>query len=351
MKITQMLKREDFYTINQKTLAKFFEGQNGRTTLYVYPKLNAIVTRLPAKTVRDYLLNEYAVRGSFLKKMLVQGYVRLCLLSCGLLADKKAEVPADCKNDLLIYPCNKKYRVFHFDKNEVDVLIKDGFDDSDLVHEKEFRTRSALPSFVPSLVSVSENGYREKIIDGMPLARIHEGFLAYRDEAYALLSEYGKAFEKTVPCAEYVSRLTADIQSRAGDKVKDKQKLFAVCEKLCKTASALQDIPLGFSHGDLQAGNIWIENNTKKIYIIDWESWGERSLWYDRAVLTENLRPGGLTEYLPQNGDIAQKAVVLLEDLIFQLNELNSLPMDFGEQNFEAYLDTLVQWDALNGKE
>lgn len=346
-----MLKREEFYSINKKTLDKYFEGQNGTSTLYVYPALNAIVTKNPSKAVKAYLKNEYAVQGNPLKKMAVQTYLKLCLATKGIMAEKKSAVKAECANDILIYPCNKKYRIFHFDENAVDVIIKDGFDDSDLVHEKEFRTKENLPAFVPSVLSVSEYGYRETIINGMPLARLNDNFEKYKNDAYALLTEFGKPYEKTIPAEQYVNQLTQDIRGRAGTKVKNKEKLFKATEKLSELVKTGTEIPIVFSHGDLQAGNIWIENNTQKIYIIDWESWGERSVWYDKAVLWGNLRPGGLTAYLPSEQNVAEKAVVLLEDLVFQLNELNSLPQDFGEQNFETYVNNLAQWNLLTGKE
>ena len=35
-------------------------------------------------------------------------------------------------------------------------------------------------------------------------------------------------------------------------------------------------------------------------------------------------------------------ATVLLEDLVFQLNELNNLPESFGENEFEQYMDTIL---------
>lgn len=346
MKISQMLEREDFYSINEKTLAAYYGKGDVKSTLYVYPQLNAIVTSTPSKSVKKYLLCEYSVRSGFVKRMLVEGYVRLCLNSFGALSSAKTAVESNVSNDTLIYPCNKKYRIFDFDKNTVDVIIKDGFDNSDLKHEIEFRQKKDLPDFVPALTKVLDQGYSEKIIDGVPLARIADGFEKYRDDAYKLLAEYSKSTQRTVKAKEYADLLYSEICKRVTSKVKDAELLKKIASAFVKKADAT-DVTLCFSHGDFQAGNIWVEKHTSKIYIIDWESWGERSIWYDKAVLYDGLRPGGIDKYLIKDIPEVERAIVLLEDMIFCLNELNNLPHDFGIDQFEEYLKKLKEYSNI----
>ena len=101
-----------------------------------------------------------------------------------------------------------------------------------------------------------------------------------------------------------------------------------------------EKIPVGLSHGDLQAGNIWVENETDKLYIIDWESWKNRSTWYDRALLYEGLRrTDGLEKYSVCRDLI--HTTVLMEDIIFRMTELTTLPLDYGCAEFTAYINTL----------
>ena len=343
MKISQMLKREDFYTINQKTLDRFFTQQNGISTLYIYPELNAIMTATPSKAVKQYLRCEYSVRSSnVLKRVAVSVYVGACMNSKGLLAAKRMQIQASVPDDLLIYPCNKKYRVFDFSANTVSVIIKDGFSDSDLKREIQFRTKQGLPNFVPTLRSAGNAGYTEEIIDGVPLARISDHFDDYRDEAYKLLLDYTRGDLQQVAAGEYAHELRETIRSMISKKVQNSEKFFRVVDSLTEMASDDSLIDVGFSHGDLQAGNIWVENGTNNIYIIDWESWGTRSLWYDKATLYQGLRPGGLQAYFSVEVPQEERAIVLLEDIVFQLNELNNLPLSYGQIQFEDYIQFLA---------
>ena len=71
MKISYMLKRENFYDVNEKTLRRYYSDCKSRKRLYIYPELNAIVTARPSRAVRNYLYTEYRVSGSFLKKIAV----------------------------------------------------------------------------------------------------------------------------------------------------------------------------------------------------------------------------------------------------------------------------------------
>lgn len=344
MKISQMLHREDFYIINQKTLDKVFNSETERTELFIYPQLNAIVTRQPGKAVRQYLHCEYSVSSSnILRKVAVAGYVSACMHFCGILAAKKIVVHGSVSNEMLIYPCNKKYRIFDFEKNIVSVRIKDGFSDVDLKREIAFRTQQKLPDFVPRLVSSDRHGYTERIIDGIPLARINEGFDQFRDKAYALLLAYARQYSRLISVIEYSQQLKECIMSACSCKVKDRQALMYVVERLTDDLLSAETIELVFSHGDLQAGNIWIEKATNQVYIIDWESWGERSIWYDRATLYDKLRPGSIVNYLKMDKPKAEKAAVLLEDILFQLTELNNLPSDLGCELFSNYISQVVK--------
>ena len=342
MKITEMLQREEFYQINRDTLAAYYGNRGTRGHLYIYPRLNAIVVKHPSKAVRQYLLTEYEIRGSAVKRLAVQTYVRLCLNSFGLLADKRIELNHCATPDTLIYPCNRKYRIFDFARQTVAVRIKAGFPTEQLKHEIAFRTRDDLPDFVPAVVSHSELGYTEQIIDGRPLARISDGFAQYRQEAYAQLTAYASAFNETLSGSAYSRRLRERAMEMAG---RTTLRMENQIESLCEAVARQHRIVTTFSHGDLQPGNIWIENRTNKLFIIDWESWGIRSNLYDKATLFDGLRPGNIQSYLDKEGiPMDEKTVVLLEDLIFQLEEYHSLPGEFGLDKLRQYVEDVQRW-------
>lgn len=349
MKITEMLQREDFYKINKKTLRRYYGNASGSSTkLYIYPRLNAIVTSSPSKKVISYLNTEYSVR-SLVKRIVALGYVNACMVSKGLLADKAITIHNNLSNDILIYPCNKKYRVFDFYKETVSVIIKDGFDNSDLLHEIEFRKQQDNPEFIPRLLLCSAEGYTEKIINGVPLARITDNkkYNIIKKRAYKLFKDYYSKDDRVISTKDYIEKTIRAIDKLLKKKANNYDEVKQVVSLLQNRIDLSGNIKLCFSHGDFQAGNIWIDNNDH-IFIIDWESWGERSVWYDHATLFNSLRPGDISGFLNSSINTQEKATVLLEDIVFQLKELNSLPYDFGIEGFNNYIQKVGEWLRRN---
>jgi len=341
MKISQMLKREDFYKINEETLNNYFNGQGKKVKLFIYPKLNAIITSNPSKSVKKYLYNEYQVKGNWIKKIIIKFYIAICLLSKGLLASKSIKINANITNDTLIYPCNKKYRIFDFKNGIVDVIAKNGFPTRDLEREILFRTKYK-ENFIPELFYSNDRGYSEKIIDGMPLARVTEGFEKYQKLAIETLEKYSdmQGQTKFVSAKVYADELLDKIKDFSDKITKNinKELLIEIAQGLLNKVTD-KAIKLVLSHGDLQPGNIWIEKSGR-MYIIDWESWDVRSEWYDKTALYGNLRSGDFKEIFKKT-DNDEVFVVFLEDLIFKLNELNNLPFDYGEKDFDNYTASL----------
>lgn len=347
MKISFMLKREDFYRINKNTLETYFRNCTAEKKLYIYPELNAIVTARPSKAVRQYLYTEFRVNGSPLKRLLVRLYATVLLSSGGLLASRSLKIKTDAHSDTLIYPCNKKYRVFDFRENTISVLGKEGFPTDDLQREMKFRAEYDAP-FIPGLLQCTPNGYTEGIIDGCPVARTGERMNTLCERALAVWEEYIRPYTKQISAHEYGAQLFQKIQTlenriiELGKQI-DSASLHTLSEVLLDVLRIKnREVPVSLSHGDLQPGNIWVEVGSEKLYIIDWESWGQRSTWYDRATLYEGLRrTDGIANYAKKR-DLVH-ATVLLEDVIFRLTELTNLPYDYGCREFDAYIKTLLE--------
>ena len=49
-------------------------------------------------------------------------------------------------------------------------------------------------------------------------------------------------------------------------------------------------VSIAMTHGDLQTGNIYIDEENDKAYIIDWETVKKRSIWYDAATVMCSTR-------------------------------------------------------------
>ena len=346
MKISYMLKREDFYTINEKTLKRFFSNSTKSTTLYIYPHLNAIVRRCPSKAVKQYIYTEYAVNASLVKKLFVWGYTRLCLNTFGLFAAKKIKIPSDISSHTLIYPCNRKFRIFDFDNEIVSVITKSDFSQKSLHNEIEFRTNCKPCDFILPIEAFSDETYSERIIDGIPLARLDAGRENLERQALEMWREYSKDSRTSIPAPLFAKNLEQQIDSFS-EKIK-KEKPSVKTESLNRTVkyyldilkSSEKDIETIQSHGDLQSGNIWIENKTQQIYIIDWESVQQRSIWYDEAVLHESIRKDHCFDAFAKINDIRHTTVVL-EELIYRMNELCELPFDYGTDAFNLFINKL----------
>lgn len=346
MKITYMLRREDFYAINERTLKKYYKQASKETWLYIYPELNAIVVARPSKAVRKYLYTEFKVNGSPLKRILVRLYAGVMLNSFGLLASKRIKMVTDADADTLIYPCNRKYRIFNFANKQVGVVAKDGFPVGGLENEIAFRTRN-VADFIPGLIEHDGNGYVERIIDGCPVARMGEETRALCNRAFEIWSSYIAPHTEHVSAENWAAeqeRQAKELLDRANTvgKVVDTAAVNALLrELLAVLRSSEESVPVSLSHGDLQPGNIWLENGTNQLYIIDWESCTRRSLWYDKALLCEELRKNdGLRRYAAKRDLI--HATVLLEDVVFRLVELCELPCDYGCKEFDAYVKVLL---------
>ena len=337
-----MLKREDFYEINQKTLERFCQKSSRKIDFYVYPELNAIVRKNPSKTVKKYIYTEFKVGGSFIRRCFIFFYTRILLNTNGCFASKKLALPITIDRDSLIYPCNKKYRIFDFSKNVVRVVPKVGFSTEELEREIAFRTANQ-ETFIPPLIEWTEEEYTEKIIDGYSVARAGKRTNELKQRAWNIWQDFIKNTKEIVKVSAYIKQLLVQAQ-QLFEELKELKKTVEendFNELINKLSSPLlyseEELVVALSHGDLQQGNIWVERNTDQVYIIDWESYGRRSDWYDEAVLFKNLRTEkGIREYCLEV-DVKHN-IVLLEDLIFRLQELKRLPENYNTANFNEHV-------------
>lgn len=340
MKITYMRLREDFDSINRETLNTFYGDSDKETDLFIYPELNAIVVRKPSKKVKRFLYTEYTVSGSVVKRIAVWCYIRLLLNSFGFFAGSKIRQKGNIDSNTLIYPCNKKYRIFDFNSNTVTVLTKSGFPNSAIKEEIEFRNEHKADFILP-LKDFKENQYTEEIIDGTPLARVKSNKAKYIDNANKVWRKYTSNFDKEISSKEYcefidkslVEKLEVLKNNTDGDSIEKIQNIIK--ELYTSIGTFNSNITLTLSHGDLQPGNIWVENSTEKIYVIDWETAKIRSVWYDEFLLYKDLRmPGGLNKLFELNPSIC-KYVVILEELLYRLDDACCLPNDIRRKTLD----------------
>jgi hypothetical protein len=398
MTISDLQKREKFYNINNKTLEKYFSeikrlshrvkicGSNdtfsiNKSYFFVYPKINAIVTKNNSEEVRKYIFKEFSNNPNLLKRFAIYFYTRLLLKSRGMFSDKCISVEPKIKdeNSLLIFPGNKKIKIFNFKENYVDSIVKESFIDYCFNKELDFRLNNTKYDFVLGVDRYSNRWYREKIIDGVSLPRIsdknkHKLFKVNVNKLLDLLQEDTKT---EIKIGEHVNTLVSKIKKESR-KLEDKSKKFNFERNLEKFVMYLVNmiankkdiILLSLSHGDMQEGNVIIRRADEKIFIIDWETWGERTIWYDKLMFNYNLRNiykfiNNFKKYIFDYKNIICKdkndifttnlnrrkviaIIFILEDLLWQIEESNDFPYGIVSNNLEKYFSESFQKEIVD---
>jgi thiamine kinase-like enzyme len=366
-----MLEREDFYSILEKTLSKQSarwgissndtgtEAEKKQTVLYVNPQLNAIMSSRVGRRVRNFLKTEYNVDGGLFKRAAVGTYLWVATSFVRLFSQKKILFFYDRDpKELLIYPCNKKIRLFDFGQEVVYTVLKDGFSDLYINREIAFR-RTWANEFIPSIRESGNGYYSERIIDGRPLARINDTLFVESAKKKAhemILSLTGQ--KEAIRAAEYLDNLADECNKLLSLKreYRDGDIVHEIFERLKRKCPDIR-FPLVVSHGDLQPGNIWIENENNRLIIIDWETVNQRSVFYDFVVLYLDIRKNISIQQLyervlkgarMQGYDYPDKAVaiiVLAEELVYRTEEFVGLPETIGTKEYKDIID---QYTHLN---
>ena len=368
MKISEMLQREEFYDILPQTLIRYANflgiGQGSvvvkdkgmEADMYVNEKLNAIISAKPSKNVKDYLKTEYAVNGSALRKMMVNTYLTASTTMVKRLSQRglalKTSLPL---NDVLIYPCNKKIRLFDFTSGIVYTVLKDGFPDIYIKRETEFR-QNTKAAFVPKITNSGEGCYSETIIKyGRPLARIQDEAFVEEKKKESLdlllsLTQEREYISAKVYLAQLKDRCMAMLASKEGF---DGESIVSGIFDGMNDGINDCEIEMVTSHGDFQPGNIWIDAEGK-IVIIDWETVKKRSPFYDYAALYCRLRNHGglqnLCSRIKENEHLSTidscpvssvLRVILAEELEYQTEELLSFPSTMGIEIYNKFIAEL----------
>lgn len=366
-----MLLREDFYSILENTLSdnKAVIGATGRgvkvgnvnrnSTLYANARLNAIMSANPLPSVVDYLKTEYNVSGSFKRRLMVRSYLFAATHFVKSFAGKGVEIDFDKDVDIdeiLIYPCNKKIRLFDFGKGVVYTMLKKGFPSLYIDRETAFRLKHKEP-FIPQIEQSEQGFYSEKIINGKPLARINDTGLVekYKKEAFELLISLTKTDEK-IDATEYILRLKDEClqQLRQKPVFNDTESIAELFDSFLPSEKG-EIVYLVVSHGDFQPGNIWLDNDKNKIVIIDWETVKKRTRFYDHSALYYNLRREGTKQqvvdsimnsshikcFSPLCSSRTVAKVVMAEELAYQVEELISFPEVIGIKEFKHQIEQM----------
>lgn len=304
--------------------------------------------------------------------MFAWAYITLCFLTFGLLADASLHISDKSvySKDTVIIPSNRKIRIYEYGKGYVDSILKDGFNDFYFKNEIEVRKKPKY-DFILGLMDYGSRWYREKLLRGRCLVRCSdEEYETYLNQTMYDLEAFYKENRVDMPAKQYVEQLARDYENkiaeiertkhiRCGDKIRSiLKRMQVVCE------GSDEKIPLTLTHGDLQTGNIYVDEENKKLYIIDWETIKQKSVWYDAAtVMCSTRRANMFSEMINDRFEksVREKlfvfdkqpvhdmnlvaAILILEEMGFFLDEIVDLPNEMGSEIIERFEHEIDQID------
>lgn len=391
MTILEMFEREDIYSILEKTLCEYYKEVHHKTIdvhvkkkhflkpIVIYPRLGIVVRRFPSWAVIKRTYVSFDVQNNLPKKIFAWAYITLCFLTLGLLADASLELsdPTVVKKSTVIIPSNRKIRIYEYGQGFVDSILKIGFNDIYFKHEIEVRNKTPF-KFILDLIDHGERWYRETLLKGRCLVRCSgKEYEKYVNETIKDLKLFYSSHLHYIDSEDYAnhieieySRLITQIEQskhiKCGDKLRDIMKKMV---QLCKEKAEI--VPLTLTHGDLQTGNVYVDEEHSKLYIIDWETVKDKSIWYDAAtIMCSTRRKGKFSEMINNRTDSKVMAdisvfddekerdmdliaaVLVLEEMGFFLDEIVDLPGNMGSEiieRFEYEIDH-IDWKRFNGK-
>ncbi len=241
--------------------------------------------------------------------------------------------------DLLVVPGNRRLRLLDFARQRAVVATKVGYESESLSVEHRMRTEHRADFMVPVLEADSAAGWLEEpLLEGWPLPRAPRGHdqqasLRWARSAVAQWAEPGAHSRDTQAyVAELVGTLTDDLRLAHERFPQLPQVPTSWMARLQDWALEISTVELLLSHGDLQAGNLWLDADASRVIILDWESCAPRVRGYDAWVQELGTRsPVGLSQRIAlalRAPDVqrAKLALFLLEDWRWFLTEALDVP-------------------------
>lgn len=340
MKISQMRQREDFYTILFNSVNEHCpelwnaESDDCDGYYYVYERLNAIVPDHTPPLIKQFIRDEFTYTNRY-KNIISRIYIDLALTFPNLFCDRKLCWNNSGNRHKMIFPSNRKIRIMDFDDMESFVCMKDGFPDTMMKREIDFRMKHSKKPFILPIISSGRHYYTERIIKGRSIARIKdaEEKRSVFERALRVMKEFASEYIVKLNSNDYALSVYNEIENIAQGKYKV---ILTLCRDILSKIGSI-DVNVSISHGDFQPGNIWIENGN--IIIIDWETFDSRIAVYDELVFISNIRNScnyiqalsGIKKYvycLYGSGDYAENLfrIFVLEEIKWMIEEVKTLP-------------------------
>lgn len=366
MKLSQLLDREDFYRILDRTLNNnsFFKISYTENQLKYnsFKYLNIIFHNTLEPKVSSTLVFEYSLSKAPIRQIVQKIYIKLIFLPGirEIFADKRILLPASLSNYAIV-PGNHRIRLFDASLKKITILLKSNESSKFIKNDIEARVKNNL-TYAPRILSFGEDWIVEEFIAGIPQNRILVSLDSKRDVEQLLIMHNAEMVLKSkyqMNIEDYMRRKLAEISSliellHLGSELR-RNILFDLEEfKRQLLPVGLSTIEISMTHGDFQQGNLRV-NSVGKIFLLDWESADERFYLYDAFVLLSGIRTGiGYKEAFQNffheifNYDFGSSQytksalikLLSLEELVYRLNNDISLNINEPELNSLKLMDS-----------
>jgi hypothetical protein len=361
MRVSDLLRREPFGQILEKTLSRYWSSMAGHNVDVFWdhpspvawrgnPYLNFFCVDGVNPDCFDVIRREFSHSRHVLRRVPQALYVAAATRKP--LRNYTSRMQFSVSEDIpfadeqLVMGGNRRIRILHPSAGRSVVIHKDGFPQTGFHREVSARQRFAA-EIAPGFHGLAAEGtaFVEDYFVGTPINRLsrHRN-LTLRSEACGMLTEKVHCPTlRTVGLADHVQTLCDLIRDAAPECAESAGRLALWVRELCG------DSALGIcqTHGDFQDANILVSESSVKI--IDWESACERSQFYDLATLQSGIRLKGdklnawaeevsnwlkNTKTFPdllippegKNERLGHAAVWWLEEILFLIEEDLSIP-------------------------
>ncbi len=381
-----LFERENVLEILQQTIQAYytqrFPGQNisvgyekkaGAAEFYLIPRLGMIMQKKPGREIRKHYYDAFNIRKNPIKWIAAKVLVFSALHFPKQLAmPKRLYVwPKEAVNAKTLYSyCNRSIRIFDYKKGTTVSIQKYGFTDKFFQNQLQFRLHNTY-QFIPELLDSGKDWFEECIYTGKVLARVTDA-QQYAQAQQQTLDDIRLLQTDTLEMVStqgYVSELCCRIQSMLERTEQRKKATYSghargYVQRLERfLQGAPEQLPVVISHKDLQGGNVLATR--ERLWIIDWETQGKGSRWFDAITMLYGTRYYGgirkllqdvLSDDLPEqlgqkDGWTAKQilALFLLEDLEFYLEDMLELSGTAGSATFDRYMAEIWEedWTAV----
>ncbi len=366
--------RENIDDLIAKTLSAQFhtkvtvDTQYRRDAFILCPRLNRAIMPCASGDLKRAIRVGHAVHKSLFLHLAMDWYIRLAYTGLARLPIFHSkyihfEKLPEHARDLLIMPGNMRIKVFDYREQRILNLVKEGFPVTFVDTERMVRSQP-IWDFVLPMVDLRSTAYWETMITGVSIDRLHPRERAgIEHKVQDILYEMQQKDREVVVARQYAGQLREGIarllQELSGQQMGNTQEGSTILDltNVLENAISEDEVILSASHGDFQNGNIFCSEEGR-ITVLDWETYGKRSLGYDILTYFYQFRyrrdfPGRIQQYLKAEnwaeistryyGRATDKRQILciyfLEDLIWLLNESLQTPEKRMTDSLKQYAD------------